>query len=59
MKGQQERRISIKNESTVDSGAFEDWFIEQQEDVQESFHAFAAEIIRLLNAFFMPASLVM
>jgi len=51
MNSQQKQRISTKNESAVDTGAFEDWFIEQQEDVQESFHAFAADNYSFIECF--------
>lgn len=51
MNVQQDKRISIKEESAIDTGAFEDWFIEQPEDVQESFHAFSSDNYSFIECF--------
>ncbi len=51
MSNQQRQRISTRDESTLDTGAFEDWFIEQSEDVQESFHAFSADNYSFIECF--------
>lgn len=51
MNVRQDKRISTKEESTIDTGAFEDWFIEQSEDVQESFHAFSSDNYSFIECF--------
>lgn len=47
-------RTSIKTTPTpgsIDTSAFEDWFLEQPEDVQESFHAFSCENYSFIECF--------
>lgn len=54
MNALQKQHISIKDYSSIDSvdaGAFSDWFLEQPDDVQESFHAFSSENYSFIECF--------
>lgn len=54
MSNQQKQRTSIDKtaaDNGFDPNAFEDWFLEQSEAVQESFHAFSCENYSFIECF--------